>query len=779
MRTRILLFTTLLLSFFSCEKEAEKIDAVELGCAFKSIEVSALAGEHEFSVICNTECTVSVEEGVSWLRLLSDSQFSGDAIVKVSYDENEGDDRQAIITLKAGWRTLELTLTQNNASTKNFFFPQRNILVDFNTGAHSNPFTFAVDVSTITYEVIYKGEQKNWIEEPVSGVIDGDFVFAVKENLTGKRRGAIITLSAPDAVGRIMKASLYVSQMANGEEETIPITVADVRALGIDDLDGENCIRKNYVLKARVLNDNSQGNGAANRNISIIMQDKTLSSRTLYLQSLEPNAGGQYCGIQLQFASADDNSTERYDILEINLKGMKFTSFENPFHVVLSGAGVVNIISCTPGTADDLPKIVRDINELKDEDIYTYVTIPALEIPIRKGPFCPVDLRYTNICNKYPMVVRDPSGSIMYMVSNTSCDWARDGKGLPEGSGPVSGIIVHEGCDNFEWNTEKALQNPLLADYITDVGYIGKYQIRPVTREEIAISSSLEDGLSKLIAEWRYANALYPDQIVQNVQNDTIYPTYPVALDPIKNPEVKGYMRYSGGKISFGQDWTHLGPVVDGKIADIPGGNGVVDALGRSIHWSPLSYLNICGLIQGQNGSSWHGGNWFSGDHNNPRLKDFYWEIAFSTEGLAGSNAPLSINLGVSSGYGDDTGAPRYWNFAWSTDKENWTVVTGSSYDGEDFIDDTAKGEDYTYTIPDFPLVASKKQYNLPGNKYVSINLPSSADIWGKELVFLRLYPAKDVSGFNGASGGVSYDGTTIFNNRRSCINYVGIRCKK
>lgn len=770
-----------------CAKEAEMVDVVELGCEFSQVEIPAAGGEHTFSVISNGDCEASIPAEASWLSFTDGSSgslsFKGDGEVTVKCSENTGEERQAVVTIKCGRRSISLTVIQNSAFAGNFCFPQHNMLIGFETGFHSIPFTCTVDPSTIAYEVTYEGEAKDWIEEPVSGVIGDDFVFAARENLAAERRGAIITLSAPDAVGRTMTARLYVSQMANGEVETIPVTVQDVRNMGIDDLDGDGCIRKNYVLKARVLNDNAQGNGAANRNISIIQQDQTLSSRTVYLQSLEPDETGQYCGVQLQFATVEDNSTNRYDLLEINLKGLKLKvngerGGKVPYHVVLTGAGVVNIISCTGGSASDIPAITRKMNELKDDDIYTFVTIPEVEIPIRKGPFCPVDLRYSNICNKYPMVIRDGEGNIMYMVSNTSCDWARDGKGLPEGSGSVTGIVVHEGCDNFEWSTEEAQQSPLLADYITDVGYIGKFQIRPILRKDIAIEGTLENGLSTLITEWRYANSLYPDQIVLNEKDDIIHPTYPVSQHPVDDPELKGYIKYSGGKISKGQDWTHLGPVVDGKITDIPGGNGVTDALGRSIHWNPLSYANTCGIIQAQNCSSWHGGNWYSGSHNDPKLDSYYWEIAFSTEGYGASNAPLSVNLGVSSGYGDDTGAPRYWTLAYSTDKVNWTAVDELSYDGESWRDDTAKGVNYTYTIPDFPLLSSKKQFNLPGNKYISINLPSSANIWGKELVYVRLYPAMDLSGSN-SSAAVSYDSATITNSRRSCLNYVGIRCKK
>ena len=67
---------------------------------------------------------------------------------------------------------------------------------------------------------------------------------------------------------------------------------------------------------------------------------------------------------------------------------------------------------------------------------------------------------------------------------------------------------------------------------------------------------------------------------------------------------------------------------------------------------------------------------------------------------------------------------------------------------------------------------------NVTKNIEYSVNLPGSANVWGKDVVYIRLYPAKDLSGYNG-SAPVSYDEAQICNNRRSCLNYVGIRCQK
>lgn len=768
-----------------CEKAPEFVQSCELGCEYDEVGVPFVSGTCSFDIICNAEATASIPEDASWITFDGGSStlvFKGDKKLSLNYAENTADERKAVIKVTSGNRTLELVVIQDSAGGKDFYFPQRNVLVPFETGVNAVKFISSVKEEEVSYKVSYENGS-GWIEEPIPGLRSGRLVFSTKENADSLRRGAIISLYAKDKAGRDITANLYIAQMTGGEPEVIPVTVEDVRNFTLDDLDGDGCIRKNYVLKARVLNDDSQGNGAANRNISIITQDRTLSGRSLYLQGLEPDGNGHYHGIQLQFNSVENNSTNRFDVLEINLKGLKFNAEggegeDVPYHVILSGAGVVNIISTTGGTIADLPEIDRKISEITDEDLYTYVCLKNCEFAIRKGPFCPVDLRYRNIINKYPMVMRDADGSVMYMVSNTYCDWARDGKGIPQGAGDVYGIIVHERCDNFEWNTQAAKESTMLPDYITDKGYIGRYQIRPVTKEEIAVSNSLEDASTRLITEYRYFNSLYPEQMVINAtaQSDTLYPSYPAVVEPVKSPEVNGYLVNSRGKMSTGQDWTHLGPLVGDKITDIPGSNGVYDALGRNTHWSPLSYCSTSGLIQGPNGTSWHVGYWFNTSAD-PKLAQYYWEVKVSTEGYTSAQAPLCLNLGLSSAYGEDCGAPRYWIVEYSTDKKNWKSVTDKDYGMETWVDLTAKGSDYTYTLPDFPIISAQKQYNLPGNKYVSVNFPASADVWGKPELYIHIHPARNSSG--SLSGGVTYDEGEIVNNRRSCINYLGIRCKK
>ena len=83
--------------------------------------------------------------------------------------------------------------------------------------------------------------------------------------------------------------------------------------------------------------------------------------------------------------------------------------------------------------------------------------------------------------------------------------------------------------------------------------------------------------------------------------------------------------------------------------------------------------------------------------------------------------------------------AIRNWKVQWSSDKEDWKDVS-------------------RYTVPDFAVDANKRVNQLPGTKFITVNLPD--ETLGLEKVYVRLVPEdKSIS-------------SSIYN----AINYVSIR---
>lgn len=340
------------------------------------------------------------------------------------------------------------------------------------------------------------------------------------------------------------------------------------------------------------------------------------------------------------------------------------------------------------------------------------------------------------------------------MVVNTTCSWHRDGIAMPKGSGSITGIIVHEHCDNFEWNQTKAdamVSAGLGLDYVADLGHIGQYQIRPVCKNDIAIDPEFENGFSKIVCEFTY---IYSDVVEQK-----LIPNYVDGVLFSTDGEVRAQMTLqlkSGDKreiqsISTKRDWTLLGPYKNGEISDLTTGNGLY-CYGESAVWFNTSSQENLGHTQARIdkmcGSAWNATGW---------SVNKYWQVNMSTKGLtAAENAPMSIQIGTVNGYGDRVGGPRYWKMVYcASESDAGTVIA-------------------EYTVPDFPQNGNRRLWHCPGHKYMSFNIPDNIDVWDKDNVIIRMIPVSAK-----ADDGDTYDHGTIDANVDNSINYFAVRCNK
>ena len=91
------------------------------------------------------------------------------------------------------------------------------------------------------------------------------------------------------------------------------------------------------------------------------------------------------------------------------------------------------------------------------------------------SPLTPINEGYaiggkSDRISKYPLLVRDVNGDSFYMYTNTMCTYRYDGERLPQGSGKLSGVIVHERFSRFEWENGKDL---LDMEIFPELGNIG------------------------------------------------------------------------------------------------------------------------------------------------------------------------------------------------------------------------------------------------------------------------------------------------------------------
>ncbi len=741
---KLIFFVSIICLVISCSKQDDIIDIIELGAPEALIVLSSQAGDYDVA-ICASEGYTATVSGGDWLSFGNSYSTSGfgDGNLKITVEANEGLERTAVIALKSGYRNCEISVTQKGEIASGIEFQTTNALLKPAGGKESVQMRTAIETADLEFSVIYDGSE-GWIMNIQKE--ENLLTFDAIENTFSSERYATIVASQVSRPST--KATLHITQPGSGTEYQT-LSFEDLKTLVAS---GEEAkIEESYIIEGVVINDNSEGNGASNKNISTDIKDETLSSRVVYIQNETASMG-----VMLEFNKAEENVLTRFSKVKMLLKGLTLKhingSAKEPERIEITGAALKNILSSEKGTISDLRVKEKTISQLTDSDIYTYVTLTDCEIPIRKGPFVPIDLRYSSTINKYPMVLRDKEGSTTYLMTNVDAAWARDGQGLPEGSGQVSGVIVHEKCDNFEWDSalaDQKVDQGVQLDYITEIGTVSRYQIRPVTRSEIAICDDFENGFSDMIMEVRYINRNY-DNIVKNTDSKyTVYSTYPAVAKPLQDPSVKGKLiRWTGtsqGAISLWYDWTLLGPVSDGILADRNAGNGVYDYKGKSAVWTSDN-TSLNGRSPDKVGSAGYSTSW-----NTNR----YWLATFSTKGLSASNFPLSVNFGAENGQGDTIGAPRYWVVEYSTDNKNWTEVK-------------------EYTVPDFPSSYNRRAWQCPGFKYVTVTLPEDSSLLDKDAVYVRLRPLLDEGG-----SANSYDGAKTNSAAQSAINYFSIRYNK
>ena len=755
---KYIIFIFSLLAAFACEQLPDEIQIYGVGCKDKEMSLECTAGQCSLEVFADGEFTAALEDDATWMRFASAKESrtitgTGDMTIDFTYEINRGTPRTTVLTLTRGTNVFEFTFNQDGILTDGVEIEQKNVSIPAEGGQFGVKVSTKLRAEDLTFNLEYK---ENISTDWISGItLDNNFIrFDVKTNVTDIIRHAIITIQYDGGKGYIQ-----VSQF-NAGSAMEEISVGELKSLL--ESEGEYTIDSHIVLSGVVINDNLEKNGAENRQISADNQDMNYADRIVYVQN---EAGTD--GIKLIFSKSCSDMVSRYDRISLDTYGLTLKREDNPVRYSISRIPLEALVATSAGDAP--VEKVRGLKQLIDNDIYTLVTIPDVEIPVSKGSYAPIDIRNINLMVSYPMVIRDKDGGLGHMMVNVDCPWSRDGKGLPKGSGPLTGVVVHEKCDNFEWDSNKEAymvgdlkQN---ADYITGLGRIGAYQIRPVKRSEIRID---EGGFSEVLCEWAYCDSLGVN-LVNNYEDMTMYPTYS-SVDESLSADAKFYCVGGDGKVPLRlcNDFTHLGPYVyGGEITDPSNGNGIVDSQNRPAHWAPYPSTNTIGVIysyyakdgknrwsaesndgDGSNGSAWCVPGWDKKDAQ-------YWCAEFSTKNLSSANSPLNLTFGTMNHIGS-LGAPRYWKVQCRVDGGNWQPAC-------------------EYSVPDFYYSKGPRVYQLPGTKYITVNLPDS--MLSADKVYVRLIPDADRLL---AATADSYAGTDkITSSSYNAINYFAIRYNK
>ncbi len=733
------------LAVICCSPVSDDTTIYELGPVSSELSVGYEGGECETDILSNGEFSITIPEEAGWVHFKSSAlrslTLSGDVTVSFTVDINRGVSRKADLVLERGNNRAHLTIVQDGLLQGGFELVQQGLSVEYGGGECGVRVNTLMKDSELSYNVTYEQDPDlSWIGNIR---LEGNFLrFSVAANLSA----TLLRHARIEVLYEGGKAVVLVTQFSQGTA-VVPITMDGFKSLL--DHDGSVVLDEHYILDGVVVNDPSSKNGAENRIISVDIPDMDYKSRIIHLQAQDGTEG-----IKVEFRESCSGVIDRWSHISIDAKGLTLVRESNPLRYSLKDVPQSAIISSESGL--ELSPRQLDIAGITAKDLYTFVTLPNVEIPVRKGPYMPIDIRYISVMTAYPMVLRDNAGNQIHMMVNVDCPWSRDGKAMPRGQGSVTGVLVHEVCDNFEWNSvreEELRAGGAMPDYISSLGEFSSWQIRPMEKEDVAISEDLEDRLSEVLYEWAYCDSLGVNLVKNyNPETDELFPTYPLNENPLGLDAKLYCAKSTGAKVKMGlcNDFTHLGPYSYGGVISTPSnGNGVEDALGRSAHWRVYPSVPTIGVIYSgsdwsqSNGSAWTASGWNT---------DQWWCAEFSTDGLADAQGPVSVVFGTMNAI-NGYGAPRHWRADYSIDGEEWSSI-GS------------------YTVPDFVRAASKKAYQLPGAKYIMFNLPESVKSAGK--AYVRLVPASKVAGTED-----SYEGGAVSSSRYNALNYFSIRFTK
>lgn len=786
----------------SCSQDLEEdIPLVKLGAGEKEYVVEVDGGVVNIPVYSNGPYHLEkLTDENDWLQLKMPADLARNGYIRAECDFNSSFRRQVIMVLcsDVDERRDTVVFRQKGLKEAAMSMENRSLLVKGAGG--ENRFSISTNIPSDKIEMVVtysteSGMESGWIE-----------AVAISGDESGKRELVLNTAANPDAdVPRSAQVRLKftdgwgetVSMLLNVIQRTSTEKVGTV--ISMDELKNEvaengKTIDRYVIVEGIVVSSKKWRNAGENEQLTPSTVDYTLDQRTIYLES----ADGSH-GICLITSTVDDNPTSLYDHVQVLLYDTTPAVYDDPSYLVIHNVKSGMFISQEAGQSYDVPVKNRSIRDLTDADIFTYVKLHDVEIPVRKGDLMPVNEGYTIAANghrlvKFPRLIRDVNGDDMYLYTNTTCQFRNDGTLLPYGSGSISGVIVHERFPRFEWEN---LADPMDIDDDPLLGRIGTYQIRPQIKDDVwkEMQADVENSFSKLLTEYRFWN---PDE-----NRGVCLPTYGNNgwFTHTYQYKYTGSSSKDYTEADFKQHFTtavtfdYLGPkgkndkYLFGKHIGNENGLGIVldpskeswnprmDALVDTSdparpQWcgpnatDPFSHFesgvfgsinytasaNVGkGIVPAECYGAFSSNYWWDYERNKP----YSWLLNFSTAGISASSLSLQIaTLNTCQSFY----SPRYWKVEWSTtddqDDYNWKEIA-------------------EYTVPDISVWSTALYHSVVGYKQINFALP--LEMLGHENVYIRLSPRNDIcsSGVDYADARMSAAEADLHTNS---ISYIAVR---
>lgn len=744
----------------SCAKDINERDiniGSGLGYPVKVIDLDAESGQLQIPVIATHPYSIETKAG--WLEVPSSAPSGRDGFI-MKYSANNSLPRAGEIIVCISQTQHYDTLTVRQAGTVVPSLEAANNIISLK-GSSGGHFTLALDTNIPDDQIALSWDSEGetpWLNDVE--VSDSSVEFDYSENTGDSPRYAAIDVSYTDAFGNVLRLSVKINQKSSSDSDGTGISMEDLCAMATEE---GTLLEEDFIIEGIVVSDKDGGNCGDNTQLGVNAIDYDVCRETIYLESLDGSRG-----IMLLAKSPDENIFMQGDRVRLSLRGAVLhrssviNQTSDPVYYYVTGVkGSMAVEREALGRAG-IPVKEKYIGSLSDDDIFTYVTITDCELPVRKGPLTPVNEQFTSGTGvdkvaKFGILLHDICGGSMYLLTNTTCPYRRDGKMLPQGSGKVSGVVVHELYSRFSYQ-DNASANP------DTWGNIGRYQLRHTVKEDFNLAETMQDGsFSGIICEWRYILDKNLERYYATDGDRSAYFTYSFVY-----PD--SYTDGRAGKLPVNKmtDYTYLGPIGAGCEGNV---NGLGVILSDGSDWmSPAwnGYNSEFTSVINENGDGKVASDAGSAWSTNLTARDgkpMYTTLVFSTAGITSSKMSMQIssmnyfysstqNIGGVPYY---LAGPRYWWVEYSLDGKAWIPVA-------------------RYTLPDLCQTSPMTQlWQTAGYKPVNIPLPADK-LLGKDKVWIRIIPD---SAMQSGSKTAYIDPAIIYPNSGSfptAWNYIGIR---
>lgn len=783
-------------SFFGY-MDAADVPLVKLGSREKSYVIEADGSSIDLDIVSNTGFHILGTEASTWLHL---SAVSGDSSMKItaSADRNQEFKRRALLAVASDLDGRRDTVTIKQKGMMEAVLEMDNTAIVSTGGGGEQLFPVRTNIPFEYMDVIvrYSSGGGGWVKDvSIEGAGSEERTLKIVTDANPSEtdlRIASVSISFVDGWGDEQALDLNLIQKNAREDFGRELSFEDIRR----DYSGGDVISEYVYVEGVVVSNKEGANAAENEQITATTIDYSGAKKCVFIESLD----GKY-GFKLTCASESDNVFHQWDKVQVMLKGARVLKLTDPERYHIEGVTRDMVVSQISQDKTEVPAKAMHIRDLSDADIYTYVSLKDVEIPVRKGPLAPVNEGSSIGTNahridKYPRLIRDINGDVSYLMTNTTCLYRNDGTVLPYGSGTLSGVIVHERFVKYEF---KEGAEPQDIENDPTLGFIGKYQLRHQTKDDVwgNMKEDFEDGFSALLAEYRFVNP-DPESASTHVARPTYgengWLTHTYQEKYTGNPE-KNASYQDGMPITFVYNFTYMGPIGNaaGNYFGLHKGNengiGVILDMNHEHYSSRPAYLACLGT-SADGRPEWCAANAPSEDSRNINLfngsdqpgkgicpagtrqtfsqyywwdletgRPYGWLLNFSTQGITTDHISLQFTALNYEFY-----TPRFWKVEWS------------EQDSQSPEADALWHKVASYTVPDRTDWSLTTHFSLSAYKQFNIELP--LDILGKANVYLRLVPESDV-----ASTGSSYADTTVGASgkaaHQSSMDYIAIRYNK